>query len=367
MFGRIKSYLYKLYITLSNVRGIGKPLITTSISELFDNYREFCVNNCEIEYQALIEKLAIPKETYKYVGGILYKQNVVFVPNKAESVLCKKGSTIKLVGNLPVGDYKWTGGAISNGNLYFFPRKSADLLIFDGEKLSKINGLKYDGEHHYGGVLWNNIIIQPPRSTSHFLIWNLNSKTSKRKKICPKFLAQFFRYNCSVLHPNGFIYFFPENGRIIKLNPTNMKFRFIGNWINTMIFDAKILPDGNIYGFSTNQGGIVKFDIATETIEVLYAELSIESYGTKLGANGKIYSIPGSGTIVWEYDYLSNSIRKLYDLKDDCYAKYAGGCTDKKGVIYGAPAFADNVLSLVPNREIEIPDDLYETFWVDCY
>lgn len=367
MFGWVKWNTYKLFVYLTHRGDIGKPEIKVEITDLFRRYQEFTEKHRAIYYNVLFNRSAIPNQDHKYVGGTLYQDKIVFTPNMSENLLIIDKLSTYLVGNLPKGNYKWTGEAVYKDCIYFFSRLSSNLLVFDGERINEIKGFDYGREHHYGGILSNSDIIQPPRSSSHFLIWNLDNKTATKLHICPEIISQYFRYDCTILHPNGFVYFFPENGYIIKMNPNNFKFKFIGNWVDRMIFDAKILPDGNIYGFTTNRGGIIKFNIETEKVEYLFEDLSIESYGTKLGINGKLYSIPGSGSYVWEYDYRTNSIRKLHNLNDYRYAKYAGGCTDKNGIIWGTPSFADNIIKLVPNNDVLIPDELYKTFWVDCY
>lgn len=364
MFGRLKQFLYNKYIFRPINPNIGQPKGCTR--ELFEQYSSFCDINKNIVYSCENQKICI-NDTHKCVGGVCQKDEIFFTPNKANAVLMVKDNDIKKIGQLSSEDYKWTGECIYNNKIYFFPRKQNNMLVYDGKELSCVKGLEYNREHHYGGILWENMVIQSPRSSSHFLIWNLDEGRCYKEYICSSFIEAFFRYNCSILHPNGFIYFFPEDGRVIKMNPENMKWIFVGDRLQTMIFDAKVAPNGNIYGFSINNTGIVKLDVKTDSVTIIHKDIFFGAYGTKLGVNGNMYSIPGSGSFIWEFEPITEEVKLFIDLNDNGYAKYAGGCTTNVGEIYFAPAFADNILKLIPNKKVCIPEDLYNTIWVDNY
>lgn len=48
-------------------------------------------------------------------------------------------------------------------------------------------------------------------------------------------------------------------------------------------------------------------------------------------------------------------------------AKYAGGVTDKRGNIICAPATENKVLYMIPDRKVDIPDNIYNRYYRDFY
>ncbi len=367
MIKKILKMLMIIFELFHYNKNIGIP--DNKSEEMLKKLREFYYDNYKINYKVLLREISYQTLDYKFVGGIVFDNNLYLTPNKAPNILMlNKNFVSKVLGELTYDDYKWTGECVYKDKLYFFPRKQNNLLVCDKKgNITEIKGKKYREEHHYGGINWKHYVIQPPRNTSHFLVWDLEDKTCKTIKICPSLFLILLRYNCSILHPNGYIYFFPENGRIIKFNPENFKWCFIGNRFNTMIFDAKIGLDGNIYGYSIYGFGIVKLNIKDEIVEILYPDIAFDAYGTKLGSNCKIYSIPGHGESVWEFDPVHNILNELINLNDAGYAKFAGGTTTHKGKIIGVPSFSNKILELCPTDEVEIPREIYDVFWSDCY
>ena len=366
MRDKLLRYLYKKMLYKNRRSSIGDIKHAVEYNLLFQKYREFCQNNKACVYNFKFTKKA-SDVSRQYVGAIELSDSIYCTPNHDRSILCVASPSEK-IGEFDTDDYKWTGECVYKKRLYCFPRAKSDMICLseDGD-LTYIRGKHYEREHHYGGVLYKNIVIQPPRSSSHFLVWDLDKETSYTLKICPEFLRKYCRYNCSIAHPNGYLYFFPENGRVIKFNPNNEQWEFIGDWIDTMIFDAKISLDGNIYGFSINKGGIVKLDVSDDSVTVLFPDMYLGAYGTKMGINGILYSVPGSGRYIWAFNPITLELKQEFDTEDDGYAKYAGGCTCRNGKILAAPSFANKFLVGEHDADVMIPEDLYKVFWEDCY
>ncbi len=100
-----------------------------------------------------------------------------------------------------------------------------------------------------------------------------------------------------------------------------------------MCFDAKIGLDGNIYGFSAYRKGIMRIDVTNDTVQMIHTDIEPGAYGTKYGADGCLYSVPGDGSKCFRYDVESDSLETAFDLKDKSKAKYAGGSTNSNGEI----------------------------------
>ena len=341
--------------------------------EVFLRYRESLQENENVVYEVRFESIPLSKVNHKWVGGQYIKGMVVGIPNDMSAFLQYNGREKEYIGSLSEGKFKWTGGCVYEGFLYGFPRTSNMMLKLDLQ-LRRIEYMdikeKYRKEHHYGGVCTKDgVVYQPPRDTDHILVWYLENGENRRIQIAPRLWGMKLRYCGSIIHPNGYAYFFPEKkGKVIKLDLKTEKWVFIGRCISTMVFDAKIAIDGNIYGFSAYYNGLLKIDVLQDEVSMIHTNVSVGAYGTKLGVNGHLYSVPGDGNILWEYDVKNDSIKQIYNLKDSNKAKYAGGVTTKQGNIYMIPATADSICQLVTNGvKCDIPEDIYSTFFVDCY
>lgn len=339
------------------------PESMNDYSEFVKAFKAFTYKNRNIKYKFKFGDNIETTRKHKWVGAQYYDDRICFIPNDETRILTSK---LEEAGNSnDTGLFKWTGGTVWNKKMYCFPRTENCFLVLDGRKIKKqYLDYSYPKEHHYGGVCTKDgIVYQPPRDTNHILKTNLKTGKSEKIYIIPSFFNSTFRYCGSILHPNGLIYFLPENNRVIVLNPKNDKWAYIGKKVQGMVFDAKVGIDGNIYGFSAYGNGILKIDVKSNNVEMIHDEIYFGSFGTKYGVNGLLYSIPGDGEFVWSYDVERDMINKEYDVNDLTKAKYAGGAVDKYGHIICAPAESNRVLIYEPDMYVEIPYNMFN----DCY
>lgn len=308
------------------------------------------------------------KKKHKWVGAQILNDDVFFIPNDETRIL-KINNSLEYLDAVQEGFFKWSGSCLWNDSVYCFPRSANSFLKIRNDIVEEIPlSIVYKKEHHYSGVCTKEgIVYQPPRNTNHILKTDLKTGISKQIDIVNQKFKIDFRYCGSIIHPNGYIYFFPEYGRVIKLNPKSDEWCFIGKRVSTMCFDAKIGLDGNIYGYSAYQNGIMKINVIQDMVKMIHTEFAPGAYGTKYGLDGCLYSIPGDGTKVWKYDIDSDTLEEIYDLKDSSKAKYAGGITLRDGRIICVPATADSILVMQPNKSGKIPSDLYEIYCKDNY
>lgn len=227
---------------------------------------------------------------------------------------------------------------------------------------------KYKGEHHYSGVLLRNgIIYQPPRNTNHILKFDLNTLRETNIDIINEHFKCKTRYCGSIYHPNGFIYFFPENGRVIKLNPDNDEWCFIGKRISVCCFDAKVGSDGNIYGYGAYGKGMMCINIYLDKVKILYPEIEFGAYGTKYGINGMLYSVPGNGNKIYAFDVLHKKLKDVFTFNSNEIEKYAGGATLSNGTIVCAPIRKNSVLNMIPTKNVDISEELNSLMFSDNY
>lgn len=353
-------------------KSIGEP---ETYTELLEKYKQYVVQNRDVCYSVSSAEIPKTKEAHKWVGAQSYNDKVYFVPNNATQILNYdlQNETVSKAVQLEEGLFKWTGGCIWENYLYFFPRTSNDLIAYD---LLSANVQRYASkygytkEHHYGGVCTKaGVVYQPPRNTDHILVWDLKTHDSRRIQLAPGWMKMSFRYCGSIIHPNGYAYFFPEhNGRVIKLNLRTEQWCLIGPVISTMVFDAAIGTDGNIYGFSAYCAGLLKITVGSDAVEMIHTEIRPGAYGTKAGINGKLYSVPGDGDKVWEYDIEKDLLRSIYSCDTELKAKFAGGVATRAGRLVYTPAKGDKILILMlESRTEQIPEEIYNNFFVDCY
>ena len=336
-------------------------------NEEFSRFRDFL--DGQVLYRAETFRIAPSSREHKWVGAQFYDGAVLAAPNDEVRVL-KFTWEDSYFGSVREGLFKWTGGCIWDGLVYFFPRAADSFLRIKDDRVEEVPlSIKYGMEHHYSGVCTEGgVVYQPPRDTNHILKTDLRTGESSRIDIVDKKYRVDFRYCGSIIHPNGFIYFFPEvDNRVIKLDPVTDKWCFIGNKISTMCFDAKIGLDGNIYGYSAYRRGIMKIKVPDDVVEMVHEEISPGAYGTKYGADGCLYSVPGDGSMVYRFEVLRDRIEPFFDLENGMKAKYAGGLTAPDGTIVCIPAEENAVLLFVPEKKVSIPETLYSFFFVDNY
>lgn len=344
--------------------------IDTSV--ILAEYKEFVTKNENISYSVSKMKIEPIAAEHKWVGAQYYKDKVYAIPNDAEGmlVLDRKNDSIQIKKCTTNELFKWTGGVIFDGKLYGYPRRAARCFCYDLELDIRVDtNDDCFGEHHYGGVCTDDgVIFQPPRNSNYINVINIGNNQNTRIKLSSDFLQIKYRYCGSVIHPNGYIYMLPEkHEKVIKLNPRNNEWKFIGGFISAMVFDAKIAVDGNIYGYSAYGNGILKIDVYSDECSVLYDNVYFGAYGSKLGIDGAIYSVPGDGRGIWKYQPTKDELKLVFDVEDDNFAKYAGGVTTPDGEMIYVPATSNQMIILKPSVYNLIDEQLYKSFFVDSY
>lgn len=365
----IKSILYSLNELRIRKEKINKVNLNENLQKDILEY------NCKIKKITTIN-LEVD-ERYKWVGAVNYQNNMYCIPNTINKILKlnlenDQVSYLEFDNKNDNNEFQWTGGCIYNDKIYGFLRASNKLLCInpktDEIKLIDLK-LDYIGEHHYGGVCTQNgIIYQAPRNCNHILAINLNDFSTHRIKLSTEFIK--YRYLSGVQHPNGLIYFLPErNEKVLVLDPKNEKFYFIGNRINSMVYNGTIGEDNNIYGFSNCEKGILKVDTKNNTSKMICEEIGITGcYSNKLGLNGKIYGIPGNGKHFWEFDIKNQKAKKFLKVKENIPAKCAGGVISKDGSIYTVPAFGNKIYKLeFNNKKCLSTENLTSIYFSDNY
>lgn len=333
----------------------------------FKEYQGFAKVNENISYSVSYREVPKINAKHKYVGAQYEPKTkrVYAIPNDASSFMKITEDNLEFIGDLGDNLFKWTGGCLYNGCLYAFPRTSNSMLCLNLEtnKISFPFSYDYKTEHHYGGVCTSEgVVYQPPRRSNHILATNLNTGKIRHIKLVPDFLKMDMRYCGSLIHPNGYIYFFPENGYVIKLDPKTEQWGFIGSYCRSYAFDAKVGIDGSIYAFSAYGKGLMKVDVISEKVEMFYPERHFGVCGTKVGVNGRLYAIPGDGEIVYEFNVTNGKLSEIHNCNDSMKAKFAGGVTLKDGRILGMPADANRIIEVNCDKAVTIPDEIYDYF-----
>lgn len=379
--GRIKCLIYKwLYrfahrlFALSVNSGHSKQRPNPDYDELFSNYRTF-VNKNKYRKPVIYEKkLYEANREGGFVGAAMAGDICVLIPNSSEEVICydRISGRTESFGKLGKQPFKWTGGGSFQSVVYGFLRTSNQLLKIKVNEMSAEAidlGLHYKKEHHYGGAITaNGMIYQPPRNENHILVIDTSNYDTRKIYLFPKWTKIKAKYCGSVLHPNGYLYFLPEeNERVIKFDPATETIYYIGQEIDSMVFQGAIAADGNIYGFSAYRKGILKIDVKTDKVSMICKDIKPGCYGTKAGVNGKLYGIPGDGLSFWEFDYSTQSVKEIGITEDYGNAKCAGGAADRYGNLYAAPAFNNKMYIWDFGMDKEIDSLLYDTFFTDFY
>ncbi|MBQ8488143.1 MAG: hypothetical protein IJ535_00015 [Pseudobutyrivibrio sp.] len=325
----------------------------------WDAYYKFVSEHNDVEYDS-VETIEVSSAIEKWVGGVNYDGNVFGITNSAQGFLFFNGMTgsYEIFGPPMDGRFKWTGGALYNNKIYGFLRTSNLLLVIDpiNMKQSVMElGLDYSEEHHYGGVMTNKgIIYQPPRNTDHILKIDVNNRTAKKISI-----GEFGRYSASIQDLSGLIWFLPElRGKIILLDSLTDEIKYIGEPFSDKVFGAVIGFDRNIYGFSETGNGLLKICTLDQKVTWICEEAKdIKAYGTMVGVNGKLYSVPGNGDSVWEYDIVTEKCKKKFTIGEG-RAKCAGAGMARDGSIIMIPAFG-NYIYKVNTSTKEMLDNVF--------
>ncbi len=338
---------------------------------LMEQYREFVLQNRRLSPH--FSQIAIPEKqnSFQYVGGQIFNGTLYSVINSAQKMMSYRlcDQSFRFSSSFGNDDFKWTGGCFYKGIFYMFPRKSHDLLAYDPscDRFETIPcKTDYPDEHHYGGACTpSGMIYQPPRNTNHILKWDISNKRCETITVNG---GANCRYCGSVIHPNGYLYMIPErDAPVIKIDPETDRIFEIGEAVRGMAFNPVIAANGNIYGFRA-KNGILKIDPKNDSVSILHEDIPIRAYGSKCGVNGNLYSLPGYTKDIWEFDPFEESLRKCYTLTEERKVHYAGGALDRNGDIYGIPVHADSILIISFNGEdIQIPKEIFDTFFTDCY
>lgn len=351
---------------ISNI--YGRKIIKKGNNKNEINKRPVFIDNTVV-YSIKYISLPVSYALHKWVGAQLFDGKIYFIPNDEKSIL-SIDDDVSYIGLLGESLFKWTGGCVWNNALYCFPRSSNCFLKLNFDESMEQIPLPYNyaSEHHYSGVCTKDgIVYQPPRNTNHILKVDLSKNKINKIVIVPRFFKINFRYCGSIIHPNGYIYFFPENGYVIKLDIKTDKWCFIGKTVRSMCFDAKIGVDGNIYGYSAYSEGIMKIDVENDYVEMIHQEISPGAYGTKYGSDGCLYSVPGDGRYIYKYNVITDDVERIFDVGNENKAKYAGGITLENGDIVFVPATAKSILILKCADENHIPQVTYKEFCIDNY
>ena len=311
----------------------------------------------------------------KWVGAVHLGDFVFGIPNSANCVVAYniKSGNLSYFGNVGDLQYKWSGGCQYENKIYAFPRSSNSMLSIDPQmmKISLIPlNTQYKRQHHYAGVVTSSgMMCLPPRDENHILLINLKTYEVDKIYLCPHKMKLKFRYQNGIMHNDGKIYFFPErNAKILVLNPENKEFYYIGEALNCFVFDAQVCYDGNIYGFS-RENGILKIDIEKQRTAMIHKNIHFGSYGTKQGLNGKIYSVPGGSSKIYEYDPKNDKVTEVSSIDEQGKAQCAGGVTLSDGSIVTIPAYGNYIYRYrFDNIEKRMPPKLKNSFfYADTY
>lgn len=308
------------------------------------------------------------------MGGCRYVNGeVAGIVNSAREVIAVNPSkrTVRMFGKAKIGTFKWTGGCTYKGKIIGFPRKENSLLEIDmiNEKLQiRPLNIHYRGEHHYGGVMTSGgIIYQPPRNTDHMLRIDLN--TMETRKIHMPGINGGCRYSASVLHPDGDIYLIPEFGyRHAILHTDTEEIEYFGDNSCHLVFGPVVGIDGNIYGFSKEGNGILKIDVVRHEIQYLCREIgNPDCYDSIVGINGRIYGVPAGGHTIWEFDVRNPSVKAVFELEENGYAKCGGAGIGPDGTIAILPCFGEYVYLLGCNRDVSVPERVIESAYFNTF
>ena len=331
------------------------------MKQQWENYLNILEEHKDFKYTKLVKK-RISDIKEKLVGGVFYNGKIYGIVNSERKGMCisPEEKEVHMFGKVKVGTFKWTGGCAYQGKIYGFPRKENSLLVIDPEKetldICKLS-TNYRGEHHYGGICTPvGMIYQPPRNTNHILCIDLNSRETKTIPIGTD--GKKCRYVSTVLHPNGKVYMLPEEGgRIVALDPETDEWDFWGGELDCRVFGAVVGRDGNIYGYCKQGDGLLKVNVEDGIIERICTEIgNVDSYGSVIVINGKIYSIPATANRIFEFDIDTQQAKMLFQIEEEGVAKCAGGGVGCDGTICMIPDFGEYGYFMASEENVNIEE-----------
>ncbi len=339
--------------------------------------------NSEVKLEQ-VEDIKIPNVSlgwYKWVGVVQGEDgNIYGIPTGAKGILKvdTKTGEYTIFGKVEEKNFKYTGGCLyKDGCIYGFPRRSNNLLKIDTKKQTVEEiplGLQYDEtkDHHYSGTLHEDTIYLAPRNARHILAVNL--KDYSTKTIGEGMIPEGYEYCGATKHYNGLIYFTPNlEGKVMILNPKTEEIEFIGETIKCSLYGSGcIAKNGCIYGYSAfSYGGILKINPYTKQVNIISQdELESGFCGTKMGINGKLYSIPLISNRIYEFDPETETAKLVYELKDDndTDTRCAGGIVDNNGNIWMIPAKGNRIYRLKFSKHyFNFRDDILKSVYFSSY
>lgn len=353
----------------------------------FDEYKDILLDTFEKNKDMKVTLVSLGPmlemtANEKYVGCVYCMDKMgrgvcVCINNSASKTMLyyPETKTVEYIGDLKL-DHSYSTGVYydADGCVYGFPRNSNKLLKIDInnktveeidialDASSDIANLKKHFGHHYGGTLVGDRIICPPRASKYALVIDLKNYTHE------KIYSEIFEknhYSCSVLHPNGKLYFMPlRSSAVAEFDPDNNEIRLIGEPSPLSLFGGAVYSDGCIYCFTHTDESIFRIDIANRKCEMVINKPNKGhangSFGAIVHFNGKIYNIPGNSANFYEYDPRTNQSKIFCTFNDGRYysAKWAGGVLLPNGNIFLVPCRGRFAAEISFDREPVISDDM---------
>lgn len=129
--GNIKNKILYIGMSIVCILSINvMPIYIHYIAGIQSQVNLFTTINSEKKFEEM-EEIGQFNDSYKWVGGILGKDNCIYAIPTGETSILKINTTtkeIKTFGSLSNKQYKYTGGCLYKGKIYGFPRRVNTLL-----------------------------------------------------------------------------------------------------------------------------------------------------------------------------------------------------------------------------------------------
>lgn len=321
----------------------------------WDEYLATVQENADCEYEQ-IQSFQVKRLKERIAGNATFDNYVIGATNTSREVICfdTEKNKVEHFGKTKIGTFKWTGIVYYQEKMFCLPRKENSILIIDPKKRiceEKSLNINYHGEHHYSGVVTDKgLVYQPPRDENHILVIDLNDFTTRKIQIAGN--NEKRRYSSVVLHPDNKVYFIPEFGcDFLVMDMITEEIKVIPANMNSLVFGAVVAYDKNIYGYCKEGQGLLKINTKDDKIEWICGEIgNPDCYGSIVGINGKIYSVPAGGNSIYEFDVKTQKARKIFTIEDDSIAKCAGAALGNDGSIVMLPCFGGKIYKLSCNK-----------------